>query len=159
LVLQAIVWVAMIATLLVMRQQLLTMQQASVGQNTLALIDFIQAPDIRKARTIVRVDLRDKDFNQWTPEEKRNADIVCSNYDVLAVLLLQQKLAPMDPFIENWGPSICDCFKILENYVHHMQSPNRSGPDYWDDFVQLHQLASLHKSKKNIKNRHVPPKI
>jgi hypothetical protein len=145
LILQAIFGFGTLATLYYMRRQLLQMQHGSHGQNLLALVDFIQAPHVREARTVVRKSLRSKHFSKWTVKEKKSADLVCSNYDVLAVLLLQQRIAPIEPFLENWGPSICDCHDILRDYIHNFQSPSQSGIKYWNDFSVLKQRCDNHK--------------
>jgi hypothetical protein len=141
LILQAMVWIAMIFTWLAMSKQINEMRKGSTGQNILALVNYLQSQDIRDARTVVRRDLRGRKFDQWTPEERRKADLVCSSYDVVSLLILKQKLAPSEPFVENWGPSIRDCYDILSDYVHHLQSPSNSGPGYWCNFQKLYLVA------------------
>lgn len=137
----------MIATLMITRQQLKEMQRSSAGQNILALVNYLQAQAVRDARTVVRKQLKNKPFDQWTEEERRQADIVCATYDVVSVLIFQQRIAPAEPFVENWGPSIRDCFETLRGYIHHMQSPERSGPSYWNDFSVLYDAAVAHSKK------------
>ncbi len=106
LILQVLIWSAMIATFIVYFLQLRTMRRAAIGQNILSLVNFLQAPYVRDARTTVRTYLKNKPYSEWTDDEKREASLVCSSYDVVSILIFQQQLVPPAPFISNWGPSI-----------------------------------------------------
>jgi hypothetical protein len=149
LIIQGAVGVAIVATLGVYFRQLRTMQcqltatrESSVAQNILAVVNFLQAEDVRAARTIVRRQLRSKPMNEWSEQEREAASRVCATYDVAAVLL-REKLVPLGPFVENWGPSIADCHQILLPFIEKMQEPTKSGPNYWDDFGWLYaQVAA-----------------
>jgi hypothetical protein len=70
LVLQALIWVAMIATFIVYWRQLKAMQHGATGQNILSLVNYLQAENVREARTTVRKNLKGKSFNSWTDDEK-----------------------------------------------------------------------------------------
>ena len=72
LVVQAITAMAIIATLGVYYFQLRTMQMqltssrdASVAQNILAVVNFLQTEDVRVARTIVRQEMRAILMQEW----------------------------------------------------------------------------------------------
>ena len=54
--------------------------------------------------------------------------MVCANYDVAGVLVLQERLVPAQPILRNWGPSIKDCFEILRPHIAEMQKTSNSGP-------------------------------
>lgn len=137
LVLQGLIWVAMIATFLVYYGQLRAMRTAATGQNILSLVNFLQTSEVRDARTIVRDRLKGKAY-PWSDDEKRSADLLCSTYDVAAILIFEQKLVPAEPFVRNWGASIKDCYEVLLLHIQEMQKPIRSGPGYWDDFKKLY---------------------
>ena len=62
---------------------------------------------------------------------------LCALAMIASILMLDQELVPKSVFLRNWGPSIRDCFAILEPYIRDMQKPENSGPEYWDDFVRL----------------------
>jgi hypothetical protein len=134
--LQTMIAVAVIATFIVYYGQLKSMQKSAIGQNILALINILQAPYVRDARTIVRAHLKGKPYAEWTKEEKREASAVCSTYDVASILILQQHLVPPEPFVSNWGPSIADCYETCVPLIKEMQG--KSGPEYWNDFVLLY---------------------
>lgn len=154
LVLQLMVWVAMIATFLVYFRQLRAMQRGAIGQNILSVVNYLQAPYVREARTIVRENLRGRHFSDWSDPEKRAAALVCSTYDVAAILIFQQELVPSEPFVSNWGPSIKDCYEILREYIAEMQKPENSGPAYWNDFGMLYQAVVEHATAQ----QDAPPK-
>jgi hypothetical protein len=141
LVLQALIWVAMIATFIVYWRQLKAMQHGATGQNILPLVNYLQAENVREARTTVRKNLKGKSFNSWTDDEKLKASLVCSSYDAASLLIFRQKLVPSDPFIRNWGPSIKDCYEICRPFIDEMQKPENSGPAYWSDSLVLYREA------------------
>jgi hypothetical protein len=141
LLLQVLIWAAMIATFIVYLCQLRAMKRAAVGQNILSVVNFLQATYVRDARTTVRKRLKGKALADWTDDEKRDASLVCSTYDVAAILIFQQRLVPAEPFITNWGSSIKDCYEVSEPFITEMQKHENSGPHYWNDFAQLYAVV------------------
>lgn len=138
LLLQTLVWIAMVVTFVVYYLQLRAMRHAAHGQNILALVNFLQTEEVRVARGVVRKTLRGKPFATWDHDDERAASLVCSSYDV-AGILIRQGVVLGAPFVDNWGPSIQECFETLEPYVRKMQQPENSGAKYWDDFEWLYQ--------------------
>jgi hypothetical protein len=123
LILQGFIWAAMLGTLWVYWAQLRAIRSAATGQNILALVNFLQADRVREARTTVRDKLKSKPYGEWETQDKRAAELVCSTYDVAGILMFQEKLVPPKPFLENWGPSIQACYKILLPHILEMQKP------------------------------------
>ena len=141
LILQLLIWVAMIATFFVYFNQLRAMQRGAVGQNILSLVNFLQAPYVRDARHSVRGPLRAKSYKDWTDEEKRDASLVCSTYDAASILIYGQRLVPGEPFISNWAASIKDCYEICKDHITEMQREENSGPRYWSNFGVLYDAV------------------
>lgn len=141
LILQVLIWGAMIATFIVYFRQLRAMQQGATGQNILSLVNFLQAPYVRDARTTVRTQLKAKPYAMWTENEKREASLVCSTYDAAAILIFQHRLVPADPFISNWGASIRNCYEICQEHIAEMQRHDNSGAEYWNNFAVLYHAA------------------
>ncbi len=54
LIIQALIWAAMLVTAGITFLQFKVMQRAATGQNILALVNFLQQPHIQEARTTVR---------------------------------------------------------------------------------------------------------
>lgn len=141
LILQVLIWGAMIATFVIYFRQLRAMQRGAVGQNILSLVNFLQAPYVRDARITVRVCLKPKPYEQWTDVEKRDASLVCSTYDAAAILIFQQRLVPPEPFISNWAASVKDCYEVCRDHITEMQKEENSGPEYWNNFATLYDAV------------------
>jgi hypothetical protein len=137
LVVQALIGFFIITTFIVYLFMLIAMRKGATGQNILSVISFLQAPYAREARAWVRKLLREKPYNEWTDEDKKQASLACSTYDVLS-LLIQQMLVPAKPFTSRWGGSIVDCYTICKPYIAEMQKPEKAGPTYWSDFITLY---------------------
>jgi hypothetical protein len=150
IVLQVAIWAAMFATFVVYFRQLKTMQKAAEGQNILSIVNFLQAPYVRDARTTVREVLKSKPYIDWTKDEKRQASLVCSTYDVASILIYHQKLVPQEPFISNWGPSIKDCYEVCREHINEMQKPENSGLEYWNDFILLYKAVTQHETAQRV---------
>ena len=146
LILQLLIWTAMIATFIVYFSQLRAMQRGAVGQNIVSLVNFLQAPYVRDARRTVRASLKAKLYEHWTEKEKRDASLVCSTYDAASILIYRQGLVPPDPFIKNWGASIKDCYEICKDHITEMQKEENSGPLYWTNFVVLYNAVMTDRS-------------
>ena len=129
-----------------MHQQVDAARQGSVGQNLLALVNFLQSEDVREARRIVILKLADRNFTEWTEEERRAAAKVCSSYGTAGVVL-DSGLVPIHTLIGNWGPSICRSYVILQGYIREMQKPENNGPGYWATFDSLYEKATQGQSR------------
>jgi hypothetical protein len=120
------------------QQQLEATRQGSNGQNILVLTNFLQAEDVRAARTLVIQKLAKRPFRSWNKEDRITAAKVCSSYGVAGVIL-QTGVIPNKPFIENWGPSIRMSFETLQPLIREMQKPDNAGPAYWSTYEWLYQ--------------------
>lgn len=143
LVLQVIVGSAAFVTLWflyrqlrLMQDQLLAMQETSNTQSVLALVNFLQAPEVRAARQCVRDVLSRKPLAEWSPQERQAASMVCANYDVVAGLL-KARVAPPKLIVNNWGPSIRHCHAVLQPYIAELRCGAGGHPAYWSNFDWL----------------------
>jgi hypothetical protein len=133
LIIQAVTGVAIVATFAIYYHQLRAMRHASAAQNILAVVNVLQGQDVRDARRVVRKTLVGRPFASWTADEERAAALVCSTYDIAAILIRQGLVTPA-PFVEDWGSSIKHCHEVLRDYIAEMRKPENSGPEYWNDF-------------------------
>lgn len=145
LIVQVIGIVAIVLTLVVyygqlrtMAAQLDAMRNASSAQNMLDVALFLQAPEVRASREVVRRRLSNKRYDSWNTEDKRDAARVCATYDAAAVII-RLGLTPLEPFVDNWGPSIRHCYQVTKPYIEELQRPENSGPRYWNDFGWLYE--------------------
>lgn len=123
----------------VMSHRLDEMQRSSKTQGGLSLVDFLQAPEVRSARHVVR-NLTDKPLEYWSEEERSSASVVTSNYDVAAALI-RNGLAPVELIAGNWGPSIRHCYEILLPYIEEQRSRPGADPNYWGNFKWLYKKS------------------
>jgi len=146
--LQAFIGIAAFSTLFVyhrqlrvMSAQLSAMQGSFRAQSGLSLVAFLQAPEVRDARQVVREVLSTKALAEWTPEERRSASLVVANYDV-AGALIRAGLAPVELIADNWGPSIRHCHQVLEPFIEESRNRPGGSPRYWSNFSWLCAEAS-----------------
>jgi hypothetical protein len=120
----------------VMQEQLVAMQETTKAQSALSLVGFLQSSDVRAARQCVREVLSKKPVEEWSPQERQSAAMVCANYDVAAGLLRAQ-LAPASLIVNNWGPSIRHCHSVLEPYISELRQGSGGHASYWSNFDWL----------------------
>jgi hypothetical protein len=123
-----------------LRAQLDEAKRSTTAQSLLSLINFLQVEHVREARELVITTLRNRPYKDWDAEQKRAASKVCSCYDVAAILI-RMDLVPLEPIVDNWGPSIVLCYEILRPLIEEMQKPENAGPTYWDDYVWLYEQS------------------
>jgi hypothetical protein len=148
-------------TLIVYYKQLLAMGEQSKitasgieAQNLIALTNFLQSDEIRKARNSVLARDPARWNDTWVGDERSNASKVCSSYGVAGVIL-QTITLPKRPFLENWGPSIIKSHVILQPLIEEMRKPENGGPSYWTGFdwlfrETLKEVPSLQKHLDDI---------
>jgi hypothetical protein len=148
LIIQGIVGLAILSTFIIYFLQLSTMRKSSKSQNILSVINFIQERDVRDARKLAITKLKPDKYSSWTDGDKDKASLVCSNYEVLAILILEGKYVPDNIFLEYWGPSIIKCFENLKPHIKEMQKPENSGLKYWSNFELLYNAVINHMKNK-----------
>jgi len=153
IIIQVIIIIGIFLTLIVYYKQLKLMnkqiqdnREYFKGQNFISIINYLQDDRIREARRYVINKLYKKDYINWNEKDNKMASIVCSSYDTLAILVYIN-LIPKNIIIENYGPSIINCYNILKPFIIDMQKPENSGSQYWNDIIELYNEA------KNIFNR------
>ncbi|HXJ44538.1 MAG TPA: hypothetical protein VNH18_34950 [Bryobacteraceae bacterium] len=154
LVLNGIAAVLLFATVTVyyfqlraMQGQLKAGQDSARSQNLVALVNYLQGSEVREARAVVVTVLRTKPFKDWDEKDKKAASLVCSTYDVAAIMI-QLGGIPAEPIKKNWGPSIRLCYETVSPWIAEMQKPEMAGPTYWDDFGWLY--SEVKRSAKNV---------
>ena len=133
---------ALIATLIVYWRQLLAMQgqleaarDASRSQNILALIDYIQRPDHRDARRTL-FSLEGRQFSDWSKDERKSAEMACSGWDTVALVLRNTTVTnALEMIVGNWRHSIYRCHALTGELQAQLRADR--DPEYWDDFDWL----------------------
>lgn len=124
----------------VMSEQLSSMQETSKAQSGLSLVNFLQDPEVRKARRTVRSCLSSSALEDWNEEEKEHAASVAANYDVTGALV-KSGIVPVDLVAANWGPSIIHCYEVLKPWIELHQTGPGSHRSYWTNFEWLYRKA------------------
>ena len=128
--------------------QLGAMTKATKDQATInVVINYLQDPEVREARRVLLDELRGVDYhpkepgNSWQ-KNKRQAELVCSTYDLVGRLVandvLQTKI-----ILSGWHDSIVECYKAVEGMLADYRT--RSGPDYYTGFIYLYEKAKKYK--------------
>lgn len=127
--------------LLVMQKQLTAMRQADLNQNTLALMQFLQAPELARARgVLIELSKTQKPLKHWSEDERESAERACAAYD-LAGILIREGLVPESIIVKNWGNSIQKCHAAAAELLAELRASR--GDEYWDDFDWLTDRARL----------------
>ena len=108
------------------------------AENILAVTSYLQTPETRKARAVVRGDLKSKRYISWTDEEKGAAATACTAY-ATAGFLVQREVVAIEIVVSNWRASILDCYAIARPLIKQRKEEN--GADYWQDFDWLYRKA------------------
>lgn len=147
LAVQLITLLAVIATALiyskqlrVMTAQLVAMQQSAHAQNSLRIVELLQAENVRASRKIVRESLPGKEVSTWTAEECTHASAVAANYDVAAALL-KIGLGSKELIATDWGTSIRHCYETLKPFIDKQRSREGGDAGYWRNFEWLYAYA------------------
>jgi hypothetical protein len=118
LVIQVLTTLTLVATFIAFLAQLRTMQkqldvakQSTVAQNTLAIVQFLQQPDIRASRRYVFRNLDGKALSAWTDQDRVEAERVCSSYDVTG-MLVRGEIADRELILDNWGNNLRRLYRI-----------------------------------------------
>ena len=126
-------------TFLVYVFQLRAMRSASTAQNILAVLNYLQGPEVRDARRMVFTVLKGKPLASWTDDDKRVASLVYGTYD-MAGILIRRGLVPKDLFVSNWGASIVRCYEVLEAFLTELHAV-APGTKYGDHMKWLRDQA------------------
>jgi hypothetical protein len=146
LIAQILGTIAIIATFIIYWRQLVAMQSqveaardSSRSQNILALIDYIQRPEHRDARRLL-FSLEGKDFTKWTTDERKHAEMACSAWDTVGLVLQNTSIAgAKDMITGNWRHSIFRCHALTAELKTVLREER--DPDFWDDLDWLCEHA------------------
>lgn len=132
----ALTFFGLIYTMRLTRRQVTEASAGAIAQNTLSVIKMLQENDARASREHLFKILENKTYTDWIESDREHASKVCSMYDVTAIMV-KKEIIDKDIIIENWGPSIQRCYKVLQPHIDDMQKPNKYGPKYWDGLKWL----------------------
>jgi hypothetical protein len=107
--------------------------RGSQAQATIDVMLFLQAEYVRDARRTVRaMPPNDAWEEAWTPGQIEAVGIVCSSFDAVAMLVLND-LLDEDPFVGTWAITLVKCYEVCEPYIRRLRE-DQSGPTFWKNF-------------------------
>ena len=130
--------------------QLLLTRRASIGKNTIDLINMLQAQHIREARTYVIQQLEEgKPFPFGDAQAEKAAATVVASYDIAAILIREKYVEPR-VFTDDFGPSIIKCYSRLGEFIKTRQG--QAGERYWNDVGDLFEKCAAIHNRKGIES-------
>jgi len=117
--------------------QLREMKRATIAQAFFAIVSYLQTLECREARKIL-IKLDEKDFTKWTDEQIKNAEIACSTYDGVGILL-QKKVIDHRMITAEYRNSISRCWEHAQPMIESYREER--GKDFWDGFEWLYENA------------------
>jgi Domain of unknown function (DUF4760) len=134
----AVYCVATIVTAAILLWQLRVVQRANRGQSYLTIVQYVQDESVRQARGVA-FGLRAVPLENWSEEQVRAAEKVCTSYDVIG-MLARRKLVDEEMIVDSWGDSLRRLWPILEPLISQYRR-ERDAPEFWDDFEYLAKRA------------------
>jgi hypothetical protein len=130
--------------------QLFLTRRASIGKNTIDLINMLQAQHIREARTYVIQKLEPgAPFPFGDAAAEKAAATVVASYDIAAILV-REGYVESRILTDDFGPSIIKCCDRLKEFIERRQ--REAGSRYWNDIgALLNECSRLH-SQQGIKS-------
>ncbi|MFF2316459.1 hypothetical protein ACFVTE_09340 [Arthrobacter sp. NPDC058097] len=142
LVVSVLALIAAAISALFARQQVRTAQAASRAQSLLAVMDYLQRPDIRESRRQVLTVLSAIPAPSWSDTQLATASNASASYDLVGTLL-RSGVVDRGPIIQSYGASIIRCHDICAPMIEGFRSnmADSLARSYWDDFDWLAQEA------------------
>lgn len=139
-----VVQIISIVSILLVALQVYFSFRASIGKNTIDLINMLQAQHVRVARTYVIQKISTPfPFGDFQAEEA--AATVVAAYDIAAILI-REKHVDRRVFVDDFGPSVIKCYDALEEFIKKRQE--QAGPRYWNDIGELaRECKKLHSAQ------------
>ncbi len=110
-----------------------------------AIYDMLQDDKIRAARGVVLYDLKGKNISDWSKEEILQAEIVCQNYDSVAIMV-RNGMIKESIIADSWGDSLRNCWERLSPLVMEYRG-KRNSNEFWDDFEWLAKKAEKYQQR------------
>jgi hypothetical protein len=104
-----------LATGVLLYSQLREMRRGTVATAFSSIVSVLQDEKVRKARRIL-MNISEKDFAKWTIKQKENAEIACSTYDVVGIML-HHRVIDYKMVTAEWYYSIEKCWEHAEPMI------------------------------------------
>lgn len=137
------------------RQQVSVARSSSRAQSLLAVLDYLQRPDIRDSRREVLTVLMAVPVSAWSEEQRATASNASASYDLVGTLL-RSGVVESGPIIQNYGASIIRCHEVCTPMIEGFRGGMSAAlaRSYWDDFDWLAEKARKELGLTGPSNNH-----
>lgn len=132
--------ISILVTIAQMRRELRTQ-----NLNSLFYVhEYLSQEDFSRARKRIRTDLCHLPYESWSPQDRDEANRVCASYDQAGLLLGPGVLDKRTRIVfleSSWGQSIIDQYESLAPFLDDLQTPTRTGREFFEHFSSLYDGA------------------
>jgi hypothetical protein len=142
----AISAIIVLFTGILLYSQLKEMKKGTAATAFSSIVAILQDEKVRKARHTL-MNISEKDFTKWTDQQKKDAELACSKYDVVGIML-HHNVIDHEMVTNEWDFSIKSCWEHAEPMIRSYRETR--GERFWDDFEWLYELVKKRGNKKPI---------
>ncbi len=116
--------------------------------------EFLSQEQFSLARRHVRTTLHNKSYLEWSDEDRVAANRVCASYDQAGILILGGVINRATAKVllrSSWGESICDQFEVLRPFLLDLQTPTKTGLEFFRHFAELYAMTCRYQKRKQVK--------
>jgi len=124
-----------LVTAIVVYYQLREMRKATVATAFSSIAEFLESKEVRDARRVL-MEISEEDFTKWKDEEKKSAEIACSTYDVIGIMLREEVIDHKMVTLA-WRDSIVRCWEKAQPMIKSYRKDR--GEDFWKGFQWLYE--------------------
>lgn len=129
--------VVVLATGLIIFYQLREMKKGTVAQAFSTIATMLDDDKVRMARRTL-MNVSKSDFTSWTQKEINDAEIACSRYDSVGIMV-RHGMVDHKMVTKEWRNSIIRCWEHAQPMITAFRKDR--GSDFWDDFQWLYGRA------------------
>jgi len=135
----AISIVVLIATLFYIHREVHLARISTYAGAYKAIVEILQAEEIRSARRYLFENLEKKPFESWNQEDRQEAEKVCHTYDSVGQMV-RYGFIPKQYVVDSWGASLRRTWAITLPLVYEFRQQNNAA-EIWDDYEWLAKEA------------------
>jgi hypothetical protein len=123
-----------LVTVIVFYFQLIELKKSAVAEAFATIANILDNEKVRNARHALEKNSKEN-FADWTPQEKDDAETVCTNYDTVGIIVCH-KMVDKEMVTREWRTSIIESFDHAWPMIKNYRIEKKCG-DYWADFQWL----------------------
>jgi len=131
--------VILIATLFYLQREVHEARISTYAGAYKAIVEILQAEEIRDARRYLFENLEKKPFDAWSKEDKKEAEKICHTYDSVGQMV-RYGFIPKHYVVDSWGASLRRSWAIILPLVFEYRQLTNSA-EIWDDYEWLAKEA------------------